>query len=415
MSIRLAPNYVAGAAAALLAAMSPAAGAADPGDSMFSLGGFGTLGAVHSSEHQADFTTSFFEPNGAGYTRDWSLSVDSLIAAQVTAKITPQLTAVLQVISQQNSDNTYWPHIEWADVKYQFTPDFSLRVGRTVLPSFLVSEERNVGYANPWLRPPVEVYGLIPVTSSNGVDASYKLQIGNIVHTFVASWGNDNPKIPLHGTVESKHDWLIADTIEYASATVHIAYEETHLTVGYLDPLFDAFRQFGPQGSALADKYGLDNNRVTFFGIGAMYDPGRWFAAAEWGTTDLHSVLGKSTGWYASSGYRVASFTPYLTYGLAKADNLSDPGLTISALPPPLAGPAMGLNAALNAILSTKRVRSTISAGVRWDFVKNADLKLQLDHTRIGAGSTGELSNTQPDFQLGSRFNLLSITVDFVF
>jgi hypothetical protein len=80
-----------------------------------------------------------------------------------------------------------------------------------------------------------------------------------------------------------------------------------------------------------------------------------------------------------------------------------------------LAGPAMGLNAALNAILSTKRVRSTISAGVRWDFVKNADLKLQLDHTRIGAGSTGELSNTQPDFQLGSRFNLLSITVDFVF
>src|SRR5471030_1011283 len=112
-----------------------------------------------------------------------------------------------------------------------------------------------------------------------------------------------------------------------------------------------------------------------------MYDPGKWFAAAEWGTTNLHSVLGKSTGWYASSGYRVASFTPYLTYGLAKADNLSDPGLTISALPPALAGPAMGLNAALNAILSTKRVRSTISAGVRWDFVKNADLKLQLDHT----------------------------------
>jgi len=65
--------------------------------------------------------------------------------------------------------------------------------------------------------------------------------------------------------------------------------------------------------------------------------------------------------------------------------------------------------------LSTKRVRSTISAGTRWDFMKNADFKLQFDHTRIGAGSTGALINTQPGYRVGGVFNLITATVDFVF
>ncbi len=416
MTISLALNRMVGAALALLALWGAPAYADGADDSsILSLGGFGTLGVVHSSEHQADFTTSFFQPNGAGHTRDWSASVDSLIAAQVTANFTPQLSAVLQIISQQNYDNTYWPHIEWADVKYAITPDLSVRVGRIVLPSFLISEERHVRYANIWLRPPVEVYGLNPVTNNDGVDAGYRLQIGDVTQTLVAAFGSSKLSIPTSGSVEAKRNWLVADTIEYGATTLHIAYEETRLTVEFLGALFDAFRQFGPQGTALADKYDLQQKRVTFFDIGGMYDPGDWFAAGEWGTTNLHSVLGRNTGWYVSSGYRLRKFTPYLIYGVAKTDNLSDPGLTLSSVPPALAGAAAGLNSALDSVLSTKRVQSTMSAGMRWDFTRNADLKLQFDQTRIGSGSTGELINVQPGFKLGSRFNLLSVTFDFVF
>jgi hypothetical protein len=416
MPIRLALNRVAAAGAALMAPWSlPACadGAYDP--SIFSFGGFGTLGAVHSNEHQADFTSSDFQPNGAGYTRAWSASVDSLLAVQVTANFTPKLSAVLQVISRQNYDDTYWPHIEWADVKYQITPDLSVRVGRIVLPSFLISEERHVGYANPWLRPPVEVYGLIPITDNDGVDASYRLKIGNVTQTLAATFGSSKPSIPTFGSVEAQHNLLVADTIEIGATTLHIAYEETRLTVEFLGDLFNAFRQFGPQGNALADKYDLQHKRVTFFDVGGMYDPGDWFAAGEWGATDLHSVFGKNTGWYVSGGYRLGKLTPYLNYGVAKSDNLADPGLTVSSLPPDLGGAAAGLNSALNSLLSTKRVQSTISAGARWDFTRNADLKLQVDRTRIGAGSTGELTNVQPGFAPGSRIDLLSVTFDFVF
>ena len=94
---------------------------------MFSFSGFGTLGLVHSSEKHADFTSSQLKPDGAGYSHNWSADVDSLIGGQVTARFTPKLSAVVQVIAEQNYDNSYRPHVEWANLQYQFTPEFSVR------------------------------------------------------------------------------------------------------------------------------------------------------------------------------------------------------------------------------------------------------------------------------------------------
>jgi hypothetical protein len=186
-------------------------------------------------------------------------------------------------------------------------------------------------------------------------------------------------------------------------------------TLDGLDAFVGAFGQFGPQGVALEAKYDPYRKPLEFIGIGAMYNPRDWFVTGEWGTQQLHSVLGESTAWYVSSGYRVAGFTPYLTYGALKANsNTSDPGLNASVLPPYLAGPAMGLNAALNAILGSIAVQHTTSAGVRWDFLKNVDLKLQCDHTRHGAGSPGTLINLQPGFEPGGTVNLFSAAIDFL-
>ena len=74
----------------------------------------------------------------------------------------------------------------------------------------------------------------------------------------------------------------------------------------------------------------------------------------------------------------------------------------------------MGLNAALNAILGSIPVQSTTSAGVRWDFMKNVDLKLQVDHTRLGEGSPGLLINLQPGFERGGTVDLFSAAIDFI-
>jgi hypothetical protein len=388
--------------------------AADPGASMFSFSGFGTLGLVHSSEDRADFTANLFQPNGAGYTNPWSSDVDSLIGAQVTARFTPQLSAVLQVISEQNYNDTYTPHVEWANVAYQATPDLSVRAGRTVLSSFLFSDTRKVGYTLPWVRPPIDLYSLVPITGSDGVDARYQLHFGDAVNTTVGTYGGTRENEP-SGQSAARRQWAVTDTLLYGPLTAYVTYHEAHLTVNFLNAFLDGFRNFGPQGSAIADRYDEDGKLLQFFGLGAEYDPGKWFIVGEWGKSNLHSAFGESTAWYASGGYRVAKFTPYITFGALKADsNRSDPGLNVAALPPSLAGDASGLNAGLNAILGGIADQKTVSVGTRWDVVNNVDLKLQFDHTRLGPGSPGTFINIQPGFTPGGTVNILSIAIDFL-
>lgn len=125
------------------------------------------------------------------------------------------------------------------------------------------------------------------------------------------------------------------DTLEYGAVSLRIAYSQARIMVDGLDTLIGAFGMFGPQGAALESKYDPYRKPAEFEGLGAMYDPGAWFVVAEWGASQFHSVLGESTAWYVSDGYRLAKFTPYVTYDARKANsNTSDPGLHASAMPP---------------------------------------------------------------------------------
>lgn len=391
---------------------------ADTADtSMFSLSSFGTVGIVHSSEKKADFTSSIFKPNGAGHSRNWSADVDSLIGAQLTATFTPQLSAVVQVISEQRYDNSYRPFVEWANIKYAFTPDFNMRVGRTVQPAFLFSDSRKVGYTLPWVRPPGEVYSLIPVTSADGVDLSYRLHFGDLINTVQGNYGQSSPRRPDDmDKVLARESSGISNLTEYGALTTRITYQRTHLTLEALDPLLEGFRGFGEEGNAIADRYNSEDELVEFLGVGAIYDPGSWFVMGEWGRFRSDTVVGTLSAWYLSGGYRIDAFTPYVTYARSRTESeTSTAGLTVSTLPPASAGAAGELNGALNAILGANEGQQTLSLGVRWDFTKNMDAKLQYDHTRFKGNSVGPLINPQSDFEPGDSFNVISLAVDFVF
>jgi len=383
---------------------------------MFSLSGFGTFGLTHSGETQADFTSNFLKANGAGYSHRWSADVDSRIGAQVTANFTPQLSAVVQAISEQRYDNTYRPIVEWANVKYQITPDLGVRVGRIALPNFLAADYRKVGYALPWARTPGEVYNLVPITNSDGVDLNYRMRIGDWKNIFQGSYGKTDVQYSDAGHAKARAILGFSNTLEYGAASVRLSYVQGNLTVDLAQPLFDAFRQFGPQGNAIADRYDGDNKRISCVGLGATYDPGDWFATAEVGKNTSHSFLGDKTAAYVSGGYRFNKFTYYGVLAQVRADsNASDPGLSVAGLPPQLAGVAAGLNLGLNGLLGVIGVQKSIAVGTRWDFKKNAALKLQYDRIMLGANSPGNLILVQPGFQRGSTVNVFSAVLDFVF
>lgn len=387
----------------------------------FNFSGYGTLGFVRSDYDRADYQIDLFKPNGPGATREWSMDVDSRLGAQATAVFTPRLSAVVQVLAQQRYDDTYQPEIEWANVKYEAAPDLNVRVGRIVLPIFLVTDSRRVGYANVWVRPPVEVYSLVPVTSSDGADLSWRKSFGDFRNTFEMTVGRTSPRFPPSPTVgsgkaEARRLFAAVDSLEYGRATLKLSYGQADLTVAAFDPFFDAFRQFGPPGADIARRYELRDKRVDFVGVGGMYDPGNWFAIAEWAKFDTHSVIGARSAWFASAGYRFGRATVYATYARSRAESAtSDPGLPVAALPPQVQPVAAGLNAALNAQLADIPRQRTLSAGVRWDVGRNVALKMQYDDVRPQEGSAGTFNNEQPGFVPGTRVRLFSATLDFVF
>src|SRR5580704_3003239 len=127
---------------------------ADTADSMFSFRGFGTLGVVHSSDDQADFVSTPYQNKGAGFTNSWSATPDTKLGVQLNANLTGRLSAVAQLVSQYQYDGNFRPALEWANLKYQFTPDLDIRVGRIAIPTYMVSDVLNVGYALPFVRIP---------------------------------------------------------------------------------------------------------------------------------------------------------------------------------------------------------------------------------------------------------------------
>jgi hypothetical protein len=151
--------------------------------SMFQFNSFGTAGVVHSSENQADFVSNPAQPKGAGYTDSWSATPDTKLGIQLKVAPTDQLSAVVQLMSQYQYDGTFRPGLEWANLKYQVTPDFSIRAGRIAIPTFMVSDSLNIGYALPFARIPLEVYAQLPETHSDGVDGSYRMYVGGATNT----------------------------------------------------------------------------------------------------------------------------------------------------------------------------------------------------------------------------------------
>jgi hypothetical protein len=378
--------------------------------------GFGTLGAVHSNGREADFASSSMKASGAGHTHPWSGDVDSRLGAQLDVALGQRWSAVLQVVSEQNLDNSYRPRIEWANVKFQVTPDLAVRLGRITPTMILAADYRRIGYAYPWVRLPVEVYGTLPLPNSDGVDLTWRWSAGATRHVTQASWGHAD--LPLIASARLKAQQLagLSHTLENGALTARASVLTTVLTMNLARPLFAGLDTFGAGGDALVTRYELDHKRATMVSLGLNYDPGTWFAIAEGGRARSNSFLGQTTMLYAGAGYRWNTLTPYLGYARVRADvPTEEPGLPLAGLAPQMQLAGAGLNAGLNALLQAIPVQSTVSAGVRWDFRRDFALKFQYDRATPHGNSRGTLINTQPGFVSGHPVQVASVALDFVF
>jgi hypothetical protein len=357
------------AVAASILVLGTMPGHADPPiDQYVTFSGFGTLGMVHSDYRQADFTGEFLQPHGAGFSRKWSPTPDSDLGGQADVRIVDGLTGVVQVISRDNEEGNYRPRIEWANIKYAFTPDLAVRVGRTLLPTYERSDSQNVGYALPWVRIPNEIRFSNSATHSDGVGVLYRVKTGAVIQDLQVQFGRTSEDFS--GAVFHGKDLIVlSDTLQYGNTSVHLAYQTMMYTYSVLAPA-----------------------RFRLGSAGFTYDPGTWFVTGD-GNYAHYDFFGDFYAWYLSAGMRLGHFTPYVIYSMEDA---------------PTAGPASGLTQ-----LGDER---TAAAGVRWDFAKNVDFKLQLQRVTIKTqDAPASFNNVQPGLRAGDKANVVSLTLDFVF
>ncbi len=331
--------------------MTGAAHAADAGDAhapTWKLSGFGTLGAVHSSEGNADYSSSALKADGAGRSHAWSTDVDSKLGGQIDLRIDARWSAVLQVVTEQRLDYSYRPQVEWANVKYQATPELSLRVGRIALPMFVAADYRKVGYAYPWVRTPVEIYGAVPISNSDGADLTWRWNGESMRGTTQAYVGRTEMSLYQGARLRGSGIAGLSQTVEIGDLSLAASIGTTRLTVSLYPELFAGLRAFGEQGQALADAIITERKRATAASIGLNYDPGNWFVMAEAGHYRVDSFLGTTNSVYASGGYRYGALTPYA--GFARISGKKPPGphaLALDGLPPEYAAAGSVLNAGL--------------------------------------------------------------------
>ncbi len=420
---------------ALLAAAATLTGAgvrADDGDpERFRLSGFGTLGVVHSSEHLADFVGSIMQPSGAGASHNWDYAPDSALGLQLDARVTDRISAVVQLVSRHQADGDFAPEVEWANLQLRLAPDLSVRVGRIVLPLFMTSDSRLVGYANPWLRPPPEVYNTGPVTSNDGLDLSWRAEHGGLTTTVQFTIGRARKEFPQGIEVTGRRTGTLGAVLEYQATTLHVHYTSSSVSVSSasLDQLFGGYTQLGqalattpslaPAGAAaqaLVASYWPSDKVFTALAVGFDHDPGAWFATGEWVREHIGVSLDDSSSGYLTLGARTGAFTPYASWATVVDRPRDRPPLPSAQLPPPYAAAMTGLNQAfVAAVGGFWGPQHSWQFGVRYELTKRADLKLQFDTIHHGTGSDGFLINAQPDLRRGGVVNVIGVGVDFVF
>jgi hypothetical protein len=304
-----------------------------------------------------------------------TFNLDSSLGVQATLQATQQLSSTPQLRTMHRTKDNIDVETEWAFLKFEPIDRLALRAGRMALPTFAISDFRNVGYANTWMRPPAEVYGLALLQRLEGADVSYRflLRSSSVLVTVLDGKSSFVDVAdyfrPVHRVTGINAQW------EVNGLSIRIGRVKGKVDVGIQDP-------------------------YTFSGI--VYDANRIVAQGEYAQRRSERLpqAVDTNGWYVLNGCRFGSWLPYLIYGDTRPLNDNSP-----------------------IYISGKQ--TTLSAGVRWNAWNTAATKFQFDHVNTH-GIQGisfdleALHGATPlsppiDASIKSPVNVASLSINFVF
>ncbi|MGF1848656.1 porin [Vibrio lentus] len=259
----------------------------------FSLSGFGsTSWATSDNDNPLIINRGFTDENCYDCDTTFGVQLDYFYNS---------FKASVQVVKPPQYD---WsdPQLEWAYVGYEFN-DFDVSIGRLRLPLFLASEYYYVGQAYMTARPPTEVYNsVLGITAFNGIKVSWTHDVSDEATLLLSPFFGikDNNEVDFNSTTE-----LEFKTNRMFGANLQLSGEDYRWNLSFLDSNFDQTVKIKNVGSLPKQ----DNQHIQLWSLGAEYEFGQAILASEGQTSDFSSSM------YASLGYRLNSFTPYVVYG----------------------------------------------------------------------------------------------------
>ena len=387
------------------------------------ISGFGTGALTWTNTDKAEFA----RPNQAGgATKDVTTGVDSNFGVQADYAVNSWLSVTGQGLVRKDAQDDFGAELAWAFAKAKVSDDVSIRVGRMGLPAFMISDYRNVGYANTMLRPPAEVYSQMLFNTVDGADVIWQHSYADTTYTAQFAVGKSKVDIAGGPSLEGRRVTALNLVAEHGPLTVRFGRVDGRLTLNNSASLATLLNTLNtvaagykfPQAAQLAKDIDVRDKKASFTSLGATLDWNDIVVQSEYAKRKTDSYINDTTSWYVMGGYRIGKFLPYYSHAKLSIDGSVHNGMP-AACPAGYPAACTPTLATLNGIVSNlsytgvgQAEQQTDSIGLRWDFRSSVALKVQFDRVRPNKGS-GLLINAQPGFK--GPVTVGAVALDFVF
>ncbi|MEZ5511387.1 MAG: hypothetical protein R3F47_16090 [Gammaproteobacteria bacterium] len=305
-----------------------------------------------------------------GIGDDYTTKAINKLGIQMTFQVSDKISATAQLVSKGIKD--YQVEAEWAYLTYDATDDLRFNFGRQRIPYYLLSEYLDVGYALPWVLPPIEMYN-IPISATDGVSAIYDFAIGDFNfawQTYAGAGGGYSEQLEAEFT--QNQSWGTNLTATTGSWTFRMGYASSNLNADpdqggaggqLIDALNTGIETLGPQLGVPAGASWLgktDNISSNYYSAGFMYDDGNLLVMGELSNLNVDdTVQPVGDAGYLTVGYRFGKWMPYVSYAKFQTDSKNDKQIRqtqeyADALGAAAYAQAIGLNGAvINPTLAT--------------------------------------------------------------
>jgi hypothetical protein len=340
------------------------------------LSGYGTVGGTFTGDSSYAYRHDSSEYTGA--SNDFDIGLESRLGVQAVFDFGAQFSVTVQEVARERGDKTFDPGTEWFYAQYTPDSDWTLRLGRVALGTFLLSDSRLVGYANPWFHAPNEVYAYEPFQFVDGGQALWHKRFGGVGVTLQSSYGTtEADEAALGTTIEATAHNVFNGSAAFEFGNFLVRVAQTQFVYPIVLPLSADFSLHY-------------NEHDQFTSLGFQYDDGSALVLSEWTKrgesrapiVNLPILMGQA--WYLAGGWRFGKFTPLLMVANSK------PSVS-------LATPAGNF--------------TSESVTLRYDVVRNVVLKAQV--TRAPAGNFWYWTTSEPAAR--GIVGVFSLGADFVF